>query len=81
MGFRNTAGAKKHQAMALTASANLVAFHCCRVDGFQDSLYTHSNSQLILPQVRHLSTVDFIFGNSTVVLQNCNILPRVPMQG
>ncbi|CAF1938256.1 unnamed protein product [Brassica napus] len=26
-------------------------------------------------------TVDFIFGNAATVLQNCNIIPRLPLQG
>ncbi|KAF3434319.1 hypothetical protein FNV43_RR25422 [Rhamnella rubrinervis] len=80
MAFRNTAGARKHQAVALMASADLVVFYRCQIDAFQDSLYAHSNRQFYR-ECDIYGTVDFIFGNSAVVLQNCNILPRVPMAG
>ncbi|KAI3691525.1 hypothetical protein L2E82_49888 [Cichorium intybus] len=80
MGFRNTAGAIKHQAVALMSTADQSAFYRCRIDAFQDSLYAHSNRQFYR-ECNIYGTVDFIFGNSAVVLQNCNILPRRPMTG
>lgn len=80
MGFRNTAGAIKHQAVALMSSADQSVFHRCRIDAFQDSLYVHANRQFYR-ECNIYGTVDFIFGNSAVVIQNSNILPRVPMQG
>ncbi|KAJ6989112.1 hypothetical protein NC653_021864 [Populus alba x Populus x berolinensis] len=70
MGFRNTAGAIKHQAVALI----------CSMDAFQDTLYTHANRQFYR-QCNIYGTVDFIFGNSAVVIQNSNIRPRKPMEG
>ncbi|KAM7511837.1 hypothetical protein LguiB_010712 [Lonicera macranthoides] len=80
MGFRNTAGAIKHQAVALMSSADQSVFHRCRIDAFQDTLYVHANRQFYR-ECNIYGTVDFIFGNSAVVIQNSNILPRVPMQG
>ncbi|XP_076925641.1 putative pectinesterase/pectinesterase inhibitor 24 [Bidens hawaiensis] len=80
MGFRNTAGAIKHQAVALMSTADQSTFYRCRIDAFQDSLYAHSNRQFY-KECNIYGTVDFIFGNSAVVLQNCNILPRRPMTG
>ena len=80
MGFRNTAGAMKQQAVALMSSADQTVFYSCGIDAFQDSLYAHSNRQFYR-ECNIYGTVDFIFGNSAVVLQNCNILPKMPMPG
>lgn len=80
MGFRNTAGPKKHQAVALMSTADHSVFYRCKMDAFQDTLYPHSNRQFYR-ECDIYGTVDFIFGNSAVVIQNCNILPKKPMQG
>ncbi|XP_034929206.1 putative pectinesterase/pectinesterase inhibitor 24 [Populus alba] len=80
MGFRNTAGAIKHQAVALMSNADMSAFYRCSMDAFQDTLYAHANRQFYR-ECDIYGTVDFIFGNSAVVIQNSNIRPRKPMQG
>ncbi|WVY98273.1 hypothetical protein V8G54_030424 [Vigna mungo] len=78
--FRNTAGASKGQAVALRSGADLSTFYSCSFEGYQDTLYTHSMRQFYR-ECDIYGTVDFIFGNAAVVLQNCNIYPRLPLRG
>ncbi|CAM8933190.1 unnamed protein product [Rhodiola kirilowii] len=80
MTIRNTAGAAKHQAVALRSGADLSAFYSCSFEAYQDTLYTHSLRQFYR-DCDVYGTVDFIFGNAAVVLQNCNLYPRLPMSG
>lgn len=80
MQFRNSAGAIKHQAVALLSASDKSIFYRCFFNAFQDTLYAHSNRQFYR-ECNITGTVDFIFGNSAVVFQNCNILPRVPLPG
>ncbi|XP_062089037.1 probable pectinesterase/pectinesterase inhibitor 7 [Humulus lupulus] len=78
--FRNTAGASKHQAVAVRNGADLSAFYSCSFEGYQDTLYTHSLRQFYR-ECDVYGTVDFIFGNAAVAFQNCNLYPRLPMSG
>ncbi|XP_018824929.2 probable pectinesterase/pectinesterase inhibitor 20 [Juglans regia] len=78
--IRNTAGPTKHQAVALQSGADMTTFYSCSFEGYQDTLYTHSLRQFYR-ECDIYGTVDFIFGNAAVVLQNCNIYPRLPMTG
>lgn len=80
MGFRNMAGPQKHQAVALMTSADQAVYYKCHIDAYQDTLYAHSNRQFYR-ECNIYGTVDFIFGNSAVVIQNCNIMPKLPMHG
>ncbi|GMH00601.1 hypothetical protein Nepgr_002440 [Nepenthes gracilis] len=78
--FRNTAGASKHQAVALRSGSDLSVFYLCSIEGYQDTLYVYSNRQFYR-QCDIYGTVDFIFGNAAVVIQDCNIYPRYPPGG
>ncbi|XP_009606552.1 pectinesterase/pectinesterase inhibitor U1 [Nicotiana tomentosiformis] len=78
--FQNTAGAAKHQAVALRVGSDLSAFYRCDILAYQDSLYVHSNRQYFV-QCLIAGTVDFIFGNAAAVLQNCDIHARRPGSG
>ncbi|KAG6677491.1 hypothetical protein I3842_14G029900 [Carya illinoinensis] len=75
--IRNTAGAANHQAVALRSGSDLSVFYKCSFEGYQDTLYVHSNRQFYR-ECDIYGTVDFIFGNSAVVLQKCNIYGRYP---
>ncbi|KAJ0803296.1 putative pectinesterase [Helianthus annuus] len=74
---RNTAGPQNHQAVALRSGSDLSVFYQCSFEGYQDTLYVHSNRQFYR-ECDIYGTVDFIFGNAAVVFQNCNIYARNP---
>ncbi|KAI3704919.1 hypothetical protein L1987_75148 [Smallanthus sonchifolius] len=76
--FRNTAGPQNHQAVALRSSSDLSVFYRCSFEGYQDTLYVHSQRQFY-KECYIYGTVDFIFGNAAVVFQNCMIYGRRPM--
>ncbi|KAI8546940.1 hypothetical protein RHMOL_Rhmol07G0158800 [Rhododendron molle] len=75
--FENTAGPSRNQAVALRIEADHSAFYKCRFKGYQDTLYTLKKTQFFR-ECEIYGTVDFIFGNSAVVFQNCVIYVLKP---
>ncbi|XP_062104621.1 probable pectinesterase/pectinesterase inhibitor 20 [Humulus lupulus] len=76
----NTAGPHKFQAVALRNSADQSTFYSCSIEGYQDTLYIHTHRQFYR-DCDIYGTIDYIFGNGSAVLQNCNIYVRKPLTG
>lgn len=71
--FANSSG-PVGQAVAVRVDGDMVAFKNCRFLGFQDTLYPHGeNSRQYYKNCYIEGTVDFIFGWSTAVFDNCTI--------
>jgi pectinesterase len=78
MAFVNTAGPDGHQAVALHTQGDFSVFFNCRFEGYQDTLYVHAGRQFFR-NCEVLGTIDFIFGNSAALFQNCLMTVRKPM--
>lgn len=61
-------------------NADLAALYKCAFSGYQDTLYVHSFRQFYR-ECDISGTIDYIFGNAAVVIQDCNIVSRMPMPG
>ena len=71
--FENSAG-PVGQAVAVRIESDKVAFENCRFLGDQDTLYPHGkNSRQYYRNCYIEGTVDFIFGWSTAVFEDCTI--------
>lgn len=71
--FENSAGSVG-QAVAVRIDGDRVAFRNCRFLGFQDTLYPHGDrSRQYYKDCYIEGAVDFIFGWSTAVFENCTI--------
>ncbi|KAJ6840060.1 pectinesterase 31 [Iris pallida] len=70
--FENSAPQGSGQAVALRVTADRCTFYNCRFLGWQDTLYLHYGKQY-LRDCYIEGSVDFIFGNSTALLEHCHI--------
>lgn len=73
--IQNTAGPDAHQAVAFRSDSDLSIIENCEFIGNQDTLYAHSLRQFY-KSCRIQGNVDFIFGNSASIFQDCEILIR-----
>ncbi|KAI3935714.1 hypothetical protein MKW98_022722, partial [Papaver atlanticum] len=80
IGFVNTAGPAKQQAVALRVSGDKAIFLRCKMNGYQDTLFVHRGLQFYR-ECLVMGTVDFIFGDTSVVFQKCTIKPKLPLPG
>ncbi|KAK9291536.1 hypothetical protein L1049_020457 [Liquidambar formosana] len=71
--IQNTAGSEGHQAVAFRSDSDLSVIENCEFIGNQDTLFAHSLRQFY-KSCRIQGNVDFIFGTSASVFQNCTIL-------
>lgn len=71
--FENTAGISAGQALAINIRGNFSAFSNCRFLGFQDTYYAAENTLQYLKHCYIAGTVDYMFGGSTAVFDNCTL--------
>ncbi|KAJ4767558.1 Pectinesterase [Rhynchospora pubera] len=75
--FENSSPQGSGQAVAIRVTADRCAFYNCRFLGWQDTLYLHYGRQY-LRDCYIEGSVDFIFGNSTALLEHCHIHCKSP---
>ncbi|XP_023761232.1 probable pectinesterase/pectinesterase inhibitor 51 [Lactuca sativa] len=73
--IENTAGPDAHQAVTFRSDSDHTVIENCEFLGNQDTLYAHSLRQFY-KSCRIQGNVDFIFGNSASIFQDCTILVR-----
>ncbi|KAK2644183.1 hypothetical protein Ddye_019378 [Dipteronia dyeriana] len=77
----NSAGPEGGQAVALRTFGDYIACLRCSIEGFQDTLYAHRGKSQFFFNCDIYGTIDFIFGNAAVIIQNSTIHVRRPLHG
>ncbi|XP_056164287.1 pectinesterase-like, partial [Syzygium oleosum] len=75
--IENFSGSSKQQAVAFRSNSDKSAFFQCSFLGYQDTLCEDGGHQFYR-DCDIYGTVDFVFGDATVVFQNCNLFARKP---
>ncbi|KAJ7545221.1 hypothetical protein O6H91_09G111000 [Diphasiastrum complanatum] len=70
--FENASPKGSGQAVAIRVTADRCAFYGCRIIGWQDTAYLHYGRHYFRDCYIE-GSVDFIFGNATVLLEYCRI--------
>ncbi|XXG63554.1 hypothetical protein AAC387_Pa05g1715 [Persea americana] len=80
MGFENTAGPEKAQAVALRVESDLAIFHKCYINGYQNTLHAHAQRQFYR-SCTISGSIDLISGGAAAIFQNCEIMVKKPQPG
>lgn len=71
--FENSAGIDAGQALAINIEGNFAAFKNCRFLGHQDTYYAADKTLQYLKDCYIAGTVDFMFGGSTALFEDCTL--------
>ncbi|XP_058069390.1 pectinesterase-like [Magnolia sinica] len=80
MGFKNTAGPEKAQAVALRVESDLSVIYNCTIDSYQSTLFAHAHRQFYRDCII-TGTIDIINGDAAAIFQNCEIVVKKPLPG
>ncbi|KAK4854243.1 hypothetical protein QYF36_021008 [Acer negundo] len=80
IGFRDTAGSSKEQAVAAQVQSDCAIFINCRFEGYQDTLWAATHRKFY-KKCMIIGTVDFIFGDAAALFQNCVLQLMKPNDG
>ncbi|WOH15884.1 hypothetical protein DCAR_0935431 [Daucus carota subsp. sativus] len=76
----NTAAPTEGPAVALRIAADKAVVINCKMDGYQDTLFAQVYRQYYR-DCQISGTIDFVFGGSVSIFQNCHIMARKPALG
>ncbi|KAK2638917.1 hypothetical protein Ddye_026712 [Dipteronia dyeriana] len=81
MSIINNAGPDGQQAVALRTAGDYIVCLRCSIEGFQDTLYAHRGKSQFFFKCDIFGTIDFIFGDARMIVQNSIIHVRRPSDG